>query len=126
MKKRYSLLLGVFLSLSAFIGSAHAEAISSATIMKSQHAFYNKQQIIQMVSREDVQNQLVSLGVNKEDAIVRINAMTDSELNQLNAHLNDAPAGGVVGAVLTVLAIVAILDLLGVTDVYPFIRPVNG
>ncbi|TRY30722.1 PA2779 family protein [Aliiglaciecola sp. M165] len=126
MKKRYSLLLGVFLSLSAFIGSAHAEAISSATIMKSQHAFYNKQQIIQMVSREDVQNQLVSLGVNKEDAIVRINVMTDSELNQLNAHLNDAPAGGVVGAVLTVLAIVAILDLLGVTDVYPFIRPVNG
>ncbi|GAB5380501.1 MAG: hypothetical protein Alis3KO_26410 [Aliiglaciecola sp.] len=126
MKKRYSLLLGVFLSLSAFIGNAHAEAISSATIMKSQHAFYNKQQIIQMVSREDVQNQLVSLGVNKEDAIVRINAMTDSELNQLNAHLNDAPAGGVVGAVLTVLAIVAILDLLGVTDVYPFIRPVNG
>ena len=41
-------------------------------------------------------------------------------------EINRAPAGGVVGAVLTVLAIIAILDLIGVTDVYPFIRPVNS
>jgi hypothetical protein len=52
--------------------------------------------------------------------------MTNSEISQLNSQLNDAPAGGVVGAVLTVLAIIAILDLVGVTDVYPFIRPINS
>ena len=52
--------------------------------------------------------------------------MTDSEIAQLYDEINQAPAGGVVGAVLTVLAIIAILDLIGVTDVYPFIRPVNS
>ena len=79
-----------------------------------------------MVSREDVQNKLVSLGVSGDDAIARINGMTDSEIAQLNNDINEAPAGGIVGAVLTVLAVIAILDLAGVTDVYPFIRPISN
>ncbi len=68
----------------------------------------------------------MSLGVDSNDAVARINGMTESEIAKLNQELNQAPAGGVVGAVLTVLAIIAILDLVGVTDVYPFIRPVNS
>ena len=94
--------------------------------MQAQAHAFNKQQLIDMVSRADVQEKLVSLGVSQNDAISRINGMTNSEISQLNSQLNDAPAGGVVGAVLTVLAIIAILDLVGVTDVYPFIRPINS
>ena len=104
----------------------HAEAISSDSVMQTQSAQYNKQQLLAMVSREDVQNKLMSLGVDSNDAVARINGMTESEIAKLNQELNQAPAGGVVGAVLTVLAIIAILDLVGVTDVYPFIRPVNS
>lgn len=103
-----------------------AEAISSDSVMQTQSAQYNKQQLLAMVSREDVQNKLMSLGVDSNDAVARINGMTESEIAKLNQELNQAPAGGVVGAVLTVLAIIAILDLVGVTDVYPFIRPVNS
>ena len=106
--------------------NVNAEAISSDSVMQTQAAHYNKQQLIDMVNRSDVQSKLVSLGVDSNQAIARINGMTDSEIAQLNDEINQAPAGGVVGAVLTVLAIVAILDLIGVTDVYPFIRPVNS
>ena len=106
--------------------NVNAEAISSDSVMQTQAAHYNKQQLIDMVNRSDVQNKLVSLGVDSNQAIARINSMTDSEIAQLNDEINEAPAGGVVGAVLTVLAIIAILDLIGVTDVYPFIRPVNS
>ena len=94
--------------------------------MQTQVAQYNKTQLIDMVNRADVQNKLMSLGVNSNDAVARINAMTDSEIAQLNNEINQAPAGGIVGAVLTVLAVIAILDLAGVTDVYPFIRPVSN
>ena len=52
--------------------------------------------------------------------------MTQSELNSLNEQMNNMPAGGIVGAIVTVLAVVALLDLFGVTDVYPFIRPINS
>lgn len=106
--------------------NVNAEAISSDSVMQTQAAHYNKQQLIDMVNRADVQSKLVSLGVDSNQAIARINGMTDSEIAQLNDEINQAPAGGVVGAVLTVLAIIAILDLIGVTDVYPFIRPVNS
>ena len=94
--------------------------------MQAQAHAYNKQQLLEMVNRADVQEKLVSLGVSQGDAVSRINGMTNSEIAQLNSQLNDAPAGGVVGAVMTVLAIIAILDLVGVTDVYPFIRPINS
>ena len=107
-------------------GHVQAEAISSDSVMQSQYAKYNKSQLIEMVSREDVQNKLVSLGVSGDDAIARINGMTDNEVAQLNNDINEAPAGGIVGTVLTVLAVIAILDLAGVTDVYPFIRPISN
>jgi len=120
------LLVGATAALVVTTGTVQAEAVSSQNVMQAQAHAFNKQQLIDMVSRVDVQEKLVSLGVSQNDAISRINGMTNSEISQLNSQLNDAPAGGVVGAVLTVLAIIAILDLVGVTDVYPFIRPINS
>jgi hypothetical protein len=120
------LLVGAAAAFVVTTGTVHAEAVTSHNVMQAQSHAYNKQQLIEMVSRADVQEKLVSLGVTQGDAVSRINGMTNSEIAQLNSQLNDAPAGGVVGAVLTVLAIIAILDLVGVTDVYPFIRPINS
>ncbi len=112
MKFLKKIAIGCFSATILMSGSVHAEAISSDSVMQTQAAHYNKQQLIDMVNRADVQSKLVSLGVDSNQAIARINGMTDSEIAQL--------------AVLTVLAIIAILDLIGVTDVYPFIRPVNS
>ena len=50
--------------------------------------------------------------------------MTQEEINALNSQLNEMPAGGIVGVVVTVLVVVAVLDLMGITDVYPFINPI--
>ncbi|GMM68252.1 PA2779 family protein [Alteromonas sp. MTD1] len=126
MKALKSIVVGCFTATVLTAGSVHAEAISSDTVMQAQTANYNKQQLVAMVNRADVQSKLVGLGVDTNDAIARINAMTDSEIAQLNDEINQAPAGGIVGAVLTVLAVIAILDLAGVTDVYPFIRPISS
>ncbi|KXJ59507.1 MAG: hypothetical protein AXW14_05515 [Alteromonas sp. Nap_26] len=126
MKNIKSIAIGCFSATVLLAGSVQASAISSDTVMQTQAAQYNKLQLIEMVNRADVQDKLVSLGVDSSDAIARINGMTDAEIAQLNAEINEAPAGGIVGAVLTVLAVIAILDLAGVTDVYPFIRPISN
>lgn len=126
MKLIKSTLIGCLSATVLIVGNVHAEAISSDTVMQTQVAQYNKAQLIDMVNRADVQSKLMSLGVNSHDAVARINAMTESEIAQLNNEINQAPAGGIVGAVLTVLAVIAILDLAGVTDVYPFIRPISS
>lgn len=126
MKGLVKLCVGAMAAVVITTGTVQAETISSHSVMQAQAHAYNKQQLIDMVSRTDVQDKLVTLGVSQRDAISRIDSMTNSEIAQLNSQLNDAPAGGVVGAVLTVLAVIAILDLVGVTDVYPFIRPISN
>lgn len=126
MKYIKSIAIGCFSATVLLTGSVQASAISSDTVMQTQAAQYNKLQLIEMVNRADVQDKLVSLGVDSSDAIARINGMTDAEIAQLNTEINEAPAGGIVGAVLTVLAVIAILDLAGMTDVYPFIRPISN
>jgi hypothetical protein len=103
-----------------------AAVFSSEQVIAHQQFQFNKQQVLSYVDTAEVQNKLIELGVSPADAKQRIAAMTQQELDALNSQMNEMPAGGIVGAVLTVLAIVAILDLLGVTDVYPFIRPINS
>ncbi|MGJ8679526.1 PA2779 family protein [Paraglaciecola sp.] len=101
-----------------------AKVVSSESVMQIQNTTYQKHQILKMVDTVEVQDKLVKLGVNKVDAVNRINNMTPEEIQSLNTQLNEAPAGGIVGTVVTVLVVVAVLDLMGLTDVYPFIRPI--
>ena len=109
------------------LGISHATAgvYSSSQVIESQQYQFNKQQVLSFVSNADVQSKLVELGVSPADAEKRIANMTSEELAALNTQLNDMPAGGVVGTVITVLVVVAVLDLMGLTDVYPFIRPIG-
>ncbi|WJG09058.1 PA2779 family protein [Aliiglaciecola sp. LCG003] len=121
--KSIAFAVGLTLTAAPFV---HADVVTSDSILAERGVAYNKQQILAMVSDTEVQNKLASLGVSQADAIARINNMTPDEVNALNQQLNDAPAGaGLIGVVVTVLVVVAVLDLLGVTDAYPFIRPVG-
>ena len=124
MTKIITLATALFLTLS--LGTASAGVYSSNYVLNQAHYQFNKQQVLSMVDSSEVQAQLVALGVSTSDAKSRINNMTQNELNALNEQMNNMPAGGIVGAIVTVLAVVALLDLLGVTDVYPFIRPINS
>ncbi len=121
--------VGVVCSLlvaSAGLSQAVAGAYSSDQVIASQQFQYNKQQVLSFVSDAAVQNKLIELGVNPVDAQQRIANMTQEELNALNSQLNEMPAGGIVGTIVTVLVVVAVLDLMGLTDVYPFINPIRG
>ncbi len=105
-------------------GSAMADVYSSDQVIANQQFNYNKQQVLSFVGDAAVQNKLIELGVSPADAQLRIANMTQDELNALNTQLNEMPAGGIIGTIVTVLVVVAVLDLMGITDVYPFIRPI--
>jgi hypothetical protein len=79
-----------------------------------------------MFDRTDVQQQLVDLGVNVDDAQARVALMTDFELAQLNQRMASMEAGSdILGIALTVFIVLVITDLLGATDVLPFVKPIN-
>lgn len=74
------------------------------------------------MQREDVRAQLISLGVDPQDAQSRVASLSDAELAR-TANLIDQPAGGDAITVVAVLFLVLVItDILGYTDVFTFIR----
>lgn len=108
------------------LGISHASAavVTSEQVIANQQFNFNKQQVLSYVDSAEVQNKLIELGVSPADAKQRIANMTAEELSALNSQMNEMPAGGIVGVVITVLVVVLVTDLMGLTDVYPFINPI--
>ena len=106
------------------LGQATAGVYTSEQAISSQQYQYNKQQVLTLVNSAEVQQRLMTLGVSPAEAQMRVDSMTNDELITFNQQMNDMPAGGIVGTIVTVLVVVAVLDLMGITDVYPFIRPI--
>ncbi|UJF21441.1 PA2779 family protein [Shewanella sp. OMA3-2] len=124
--KKILVVATIILTYLACISSTYAGVISSEQVIVQQQSIYNKQQVLEMLDNVEVQDKLVALGVSIDDAEMRIASMTDQELNQLNTQMNEMPAAaGIVGVVVTVLVVLVVLDLVGVTDVFSFIRPIN-
>lgn len=124
--KRVLFILFVAGFFAASVNSAYADVIPSDNVIAEQQRLYNKQQILDMVDSQQVHDQLIALGVSPADARNRIANMTDAELAEFQRQMDELPAGqGVVSAIVTVLVVIALLDVLGVTDVYPFIRPIS-
>ncbi|HRP96106.1 MAG TPA: PA2779 family protein [Rhodocyclaceae bacterium] len=104
----------------ALIGTeqvARAEAVEQGT---SAHA-----RLDALLARADVRAQLERLGVGTDDARERVAALTDEEAALLAQQIENAPAGGIIGAILLVFFVLLVTDILGFTKVYPFTRPIK-
>jgi len=114
-----------FFVIAAFLGlavqsPAHADIIGTEQLVAQAQTDATKADLAQLLTREDIQAKMLDLGVDKADVESRINNMTDTELNDLYAGLDSLPAGGdALGTVLTLLLIFLILDIAGVTDIFP-------
>lgn len=96
----------------AFLGTAQAEAGRI-----SQPA--NLDAIENFLSQDAVQQQLVQLGVEPDQALSRASSLTPAERLMLENRINDLPAGAGAVEVIGILFIVLlILELVGVTDIF--------
>lgn len=69
--------------------------------------------------REDVQREMLALGVSHEEVEGRLASVTDEELRQIEGQLDRLPAGGsVVAAIGVVFIVLIILELVGVTNIF--------
>jgi hypothetical protein len=81
-----------------------------------------------LLERADVRAALQSHGVSPEDAKARVAALSDDEVERLNAKFDSLPAGGsgfeaLLWVAFLVFVILLITDILGFTKVFPFTRP---
>ena len=123
--KCLSVLLSMTLMLMSF-NSVQAAMVTNDVVISSAQATSAKAELLQIINREDVKEQLLQLGVSRENIEQRINLMTHEEIAQLNQQIEELPAGGdVLGVLLVVFIVFVITDIIGATDIFPFIKPVN-
>lgn len=115
-----------FTFLFASIASVNAGVVSNATIIANEQSNVSRAQLLQWLDRDDVAKQMSALGVDRADVESRINVMTPDELAQFNQQADQLPAGsGVIGIIVLFFVIFIITDIIGATDIFPFIHPVS-
>ena len=80
-----------------------------------------------LISRSDVRNSLIAQGIDPEEAKIRVESLTDSEAIAIADQIEQLPAGRgavgiIIGAALIVFLVLLITDILGYTDVFPFVN----
>ena len=102
---------------------AHAGIVSTDAAFASAE----RGRIASMLERADVRAQLEAYGVRAADVKARVAALTDEEAAQLAGKLDSLPAGGdgIIGALLLIFVVLLITDILGLTKVFPFTKPIK-
>ncbi|HET9404620.1 MAG TPA: PA2779 family protein [Burkholderiales bacterium] len=91
------------------------------------HAGVERDQVVNFLERADVRARMQGLGVDPDAARARVDAMSDDEVAALASRIDEMPAGGhdVLSALVLIFIILLITDILGLTKIFPFTRPVR-
>lgn len=124
-KKTLAMMLSIAI-LSVSFNSVHAARVSNEQVISQTEQFNARTQLINTINRADVKQKLLALGVEPEHVANRINQMTTNEIAQLNQQIETLPAGGdLLGVLLVIFIVFVITDVIGATDIFPFIKSIN-
>lgn len=103
---------------------ARSAVIGTGEYLSLQDREVRVERVREALMQDRVRVQLIALGVDPDQARERVILFSDAELATLDGHLRDLPAGaGALELVLAVFLVFLILDLMGVTDLFPTIGP---
>jgi hypothetical protein len=128
LAKPFCLLLIVsFALLDLSVQSARAGMIGTETIMEVRTAQDARAALIAHFEREEVEKALADHGLDAAEAKARVASLSDAEVIRAAEMMEQLPAGagaaGVIGAIVFVGVVLLITDIVGLTNVYPFVRP---
>ena len=122
--RKFSLAMAVLLAFTTtFSVSANAGMVGTGEMIGQQQVQLDRQELISMLDRQDVQAKLADLGVSQDQVKERIQNLTPAELADFERQLAEAPAGqDVVGIIVLFLLVFIITDMLCATNVFPFVN----
>ncbi len=106
---------------------ARAAMVGTAQIFKETHKDLNRDRLRGFLDRAEVLAQMEAWDVDSEMAKARIESLTDEEVAEIVERLDQLPAGGdalgaILGAAVLIFLILLVTDILGLTDVFPFVK----
>lgn len=126
MKAPYNLsrllTMGLILTIASFSISAPARAdiVPTSELLAQERLESTRRQLDDLLLQDEVATMLSSLGVDTLSARDRVESLTTAELAALSEKMHELPAGeGALGTIAMVLVILILLDIAGVTDIFP-------
>jgi hypothetical protein len=104
-----------------------ASMITARTVMDAGRASAARAYIDSVLARKDVVSALVSEGIDVHEAKARIDALSNAEVVAIADHMKRLPAGGdglgvIVAGSVVIFIVLLITDILGYTDIFPFVK----
>lgn len=125
LRRLFALLLSLSLLNATMIQTAHASLVSTeevARLAAGDESSPGHAKLASALARSDVRAEMERLGLDAASATERVAALSDDEAARLADHIDSAPAGGIIGAIVFVFLVLLVTDLLGLTKVFPFTR----
>ncbi|MHB8535158.1 MAG: PA2779 family protein [Sulfuricaulis sp.] len=112
------------LALNLYLPAAHAGIIGTEAVINTAQAQQYRERLHDALNRDDVKAQLLARGVDPAQVQARVDSLTDQETQTLATHMDQLPAGGdgLVSALVFIFIVLLITDLLGLTNIFPFVK----
>ena len=124
-----ALLLVLLMSFHTIVSPlANAAMVETATLVSTQEVDASRARVDTFLARADVSAALQGHGITAEEAQLRANSLSDQEVVKLAQNLDVLPAGAdggvgsVIGALVFIFVVLLITDILGFTDIFPFVH----
>jgi len=103
----------LLLLMSTLYQPAKAAMVGTEKLLISDRNQETRCYLQQMMSRKEIQEALVARGIDLQEAKIRIDSLTDSEIEQVLEKINDLPAGGIDAAfVLIIVGVIVVLFII--------------
>lgn len=107
--------------------AAQAALIGTDQVIDRMAAEDARAKVNGFLSRDDVRQQMQSLGVSPEEAKARVASLSDAEVARVAGKLETMPAGQgaagiIIGVAVITVVVLIITDILGFTNVFSFIN----
>ena len=106
---------------------AGAAMVGTEKLLISDHNQETRSYLQQMMSRKDIQEALVARGIDLQEAQIRIDSLTDREIELIFNKITDLPAGGVDATFVLILVgvivvLIIIVEYTSAVPMFPWLR----
>ena len=128
LAKTTSLLLAALMfAMIVPVQSVLAAMVDTETLLTPSSSDAGRARIMAFLDREDVKGALTAQGIDPREAKLRVASLSDAEVQRIVHRMDQLPAGGdafgiILGAAVLIFLILLITDILGLTDIFPFVR----
>lgn len=120
-------LVALMMAVTMPLGVAQAALVGTDQVVAPSQAEADRTRVAAFIAREDVRGEMRKMGVDPDEAKRRVAVMSDVEIQRVAARIDETPAGqsaagAIVGAVVLIFIILLVTDMLGLTDIFPFVK----